>query len=375
MSDKVKNKGRLGTLVSVLCFAVIGVGCGIAVIPVIDYFMGKDSNFFIALMGLFLMLSLMYVAIFLEMAIHEMGHLVFGLLTGYKFVSYRVGSYTFIKEDGKLKIKKFTLPGTGGQCLMAPPEYTTTMPYILYNAGGAIFNFISSLIFLLLFFPFSDIPFLSSFLLMAAFISFGLGAMNIIPLIYGNDGSNIANIHKSEMERKAFWAQMKMAQLQSENIRLKDMPEEIFPVRSKEDVIGIMTSSAFAYYESSLLDSGEFEKALKVSEVVISSPLLVGVLRTAIKCDEIYTLLLLGREKKEIDEIKDKKFIKEMKGMRGMLFVMRCEYAYALLYEENENKANEIRKAFDMAAERYPYVSEVEGERYLMDKALSLISK
>ena len=371
MSEKVKNKGRLGTLVSFLCFAVIGLGCGIAVIPVIDYFMGKDSNFFIALMGLFLMLSLMYVAIFLEMAIHELGHLVFGLLTGYKFVSYRVGSYTFIKEDGKLKIKKFTLPGTGGQCLMAPPEYTTTMPYILYNAGGAIFNFFSSLIFLLLFFPFSDIPFLSSFLLMAAFISFGLGTMNIIPLIYGNDGSNIANIHKSEMERKAFWAQMKMAQLQSENIRLKDMPDEVFPVRSKEEVEGIMTSSAFAYYESYLVDRGEFEEALNIAKEVISSPLLVGVLRSAVKCDEIYTLLLLGREKKEIDEIKDKKLIKEMKAMRGMLFVMRCEYAYALLYEGNVNKANEIRKAFDLTASNYPYLSEIEGERYLMDEALS----
>lgn len=375
MSDKVKNKGRLGTLVSVLCFAVIGVGCGIAVIPVIDYFMGEDSNFFIALMGLFLMMSLMYIAIFLEMAIHEMGHLVFGLLTGYKFVSYRVASFTFIKEDGKLRIKKFTLPGTGGQCLMAPPEYTPTMPYVLYNAGGAIFNFISSLIFLLLFFPFSDIPFFSSFLLMAAFISFGLGAMNIIPLIYGNDGSNIANIHKSEMERKAFWAQMKMAQLQSENIRLKDMPEEVFPVRSKEDVIGIMTSSAYAYYESYLVDNEEFEESLRVSKEVLSSPLLIGILRSAIKCDEIYSLLILNRDKKEIDEIKDKKLIKEMKTMRGMLFVMRCEYAYALLYEENENKANDIRKAFDMAAETYPYVSEVEGERCLMDKALSLMSK
>ena len=375
MSDKVKNKGRLGTLVSVLCFAVIGLGCGIAVIPVIDYFMGEDSNFFIALMGLFLMMSLMYIAIFLEMAIHEMGHLVFGLLTGYKFVSYRVGSFTFIKEDGKLKIKKFTLPGTGGQCLMAPPEYTPTMPYVLYNAGGAIFNFISSLIFLLLFFPFSDIPFFSSFLLMAAFISFGLSAMNIIPLIYGNDGSNIANIHKSEMERKAFWSQMKMAQLQSENIRLKDMPEEVFPVRSKEDVIGIMTSSAYAYYESYLVDNEEFEEALRVSKEVLSSPLLIGILRSAIKCDEIYSLLILKKDKKEIDEIKDKKLIKEMKAMRGMLFVMRCEYAYALVYEGNENKANEIRKAFDMAAETYPYVSEVEGERYLMDKALSLISK
>ena len=61
--------------------------------------------------------------------------------------------------------------------------------------------------------------------------------------------------------------------------------------------------------------------------------------------------------------------------MRGMLFVMRSEYAYALLYEGNDNKANEIRKAFDSTALSYPYVSEIEGERYLMDKALSLMSK
>ena len=371
MSDIKKNKGRFGTVVAVLCFALIGVGCGLAVIPVLDYFMEGEGNFFIALMGLLLMLSLMYLAIFLEMAIHEMGHLVFGLLTGYKFVSYRVGSITFIKEEGRIRVKRFTLPGTGGQCLMAPPEYSWNMPYVLYNAGGAIFNFISSLIFILLFFPFSHIPFLSSFLLMAAFISFGLGAMNIIPLIYGNDGSNIANIHKSEMERKAFWAQMKMAQMQSENIRLKDMPDEVFPVRSKEEVEGIMTSSAFAYYESYLVDRGEFEEALNIAKEVISSPLLVGVLRTAVKCDEIYSLLILKKDKKEIDEIKDKKFIKEMKGMRGMLFVMRCEYAYALLYEGNVNKANEIRKAFDLTASNYPYLSEIQGERYLMDEALS----
>ena len=42
---------------------------------------------------------------------------------------------TLILDILKLKIKKFTLPGTGGQCLMAPPEYTTTMPYI----SGMIF--------------------------------------------------------------------------------------------------------------------------------------------------------------------------------------------------------------------------------------------
>ena len=43
MSNKVKNKGRLGTLVSVLCFAVIGVECGIAVIPVIVFYLSAQK--------------------------------------------------------------------------------------------------------------------------------------------------------------------------------------------------------------------------------------------------------------------------------------------------------------------------------------------
>ena len=318
------------------------------------------------------MISLMYLSIFLEMALHEMGHLVFGLATGYKFVSYRIGSFTFIKDGGKLKVKKFSLPGTGGQCIMAPPPYSEKMPYVLYNAGGAIFNFLSALIFLLLFFLLSNIPFISSFLLMAVSVSIGLGAMNIIPLIYGNDGSNIANIHRSSIEKKSFWAQMEMAGKQMDGVRLKDMDEEVFPVRREEEIEGIMSASALSYYESRLLDGGDFDQALSLSKMAISSPLLPQILRTAMKCDEIYSLLILNADKKEIDVIKDKKLIKEMKAMRGMLFVMRSEFTYALLYEGNENKAGEIRKLFESIASTYPSLSEVEGERYLMDKALDV---
>ena len=137
---------------------------------------------------------------------------------------------------------------------MSPPPYSSSMPYVLYNAGGAIFNFLSFLLFLLFFFLFYTVPFLSSFLLMSAFVSFGLGAMNIIPLIYGNDGSNILNIGRSKKEKESFWAQMKLVEYQSRGIRLKDMPEEIFPVKAKDEIEGIMSASAFVFYENKLID-------------------------------------------------------------------------------------------------------------------------
>ena len=42
------------------------------------------------------------VGMYLQIAVHEAGHLVFGLLTGYRFCSYRLGSFMLIRENGRL---------------------------------------------------------------------------------------------------------------------------------------------------------------------------------------------------------------------------------------------------------------------------------
>ena len=312
MSEQ-KRKGKGGTVISFLFFMFIGAGAGISMFPALDYILSGEGNIFIGIVAILMMISLMYVALILEMAIHELGHLFFGLLTGYTFISYRLGSFLIMKEEGKLKVKRYSLPGIGGQCLMAPPEYSPTFPVVLYNAGGAIFNFLSSLIFLALFFPFMAAPFLSSFLLMSAFVAFGLGAMNIIPLIYGNDGSNIVAIRKSERERRCFWCQMKMAALQGQGMRLKDMDESLFPVLTKEEASSSMSASALSYRASRLLDEGRIEEAGKVAEEAVSSPFLPQVLVTLEKVDLLYIYLITGVDRKRIMEAKDRKLINAMK--------------------------------------------------------------
>ena len=73
----------------------------------------------------FLVISSMvgvFIGWFLQLIIHEAGPLVCGLISGYKFVSFRVLSYTLLKEEGKFKVKKFSLSGTEGQCLLSPPD-------------------------------------------------------------------------------------------------------------------------------------------------------------------------------------------------------------------------------------------------------------
>ena len=74
--------------------------------------------------------------------LHEAGHLACGLLTGYRFVSYRVQSHVWYRRGGKLCRGRYLIPGTGGQCLMAPPQTEERFPFVLYNLGGGLFNIV-----------------------------------------------------------------------------------------------------------------------------------------------------------------------------------------------------------------------------------------
>ena len=90
---------------------------------------------------------------YVQLIIHELGHLIFGLLSGYKFSSFRIGNLMLLKTGGKLKIKKLKIAGTAGQCLMSPPDMKDNkMPVIAYNLGGAILNLLSCLLFFIIYF-------------------------------------------------------------------------------------------------------------------------------------------------------------------------------------------------------------------------------
>ena len=87
----------------------------------------------------------------LQILLHEGGHLIGGLLSGYHFVSFRILNWTIIKEEGKVRIKHFSIAGTGGQCLLTPPEKPMKeIPVILYNLGGVIMNLLTATLSLIL---------------------------------------------------------------------------------------------------------------------------------------------------------------------------------------------------------------------------------
>ena len=86
------------------------------------------------LIGLMLMVCFYFVGVI----IHESGHLLMGLLTGYRFISFRIGSFVFVKENGRIVCRKYSLPGTLGQCLMThdPVQSPDEIKYSWYHLGG-----------------------------------------------------------------------------------------------------------------------------------------------------------------------------------------------------------------------------------------------
>ena len=107
----------IGYALTIVPYLILGV---YAADSAADFFAEENLGGELIVMGALLLLAV--VLIFAHVIIHEGGHLVCGLISGWKYLSFRVGNLTLVKQDGKLKCKKTTVAGTGGQCLMIPPQ-------------------------------------------------------------------------------------------------------------------------------------------------------------------------------------------------------------------------------------------------------------
>jgi hypothetical protein len=357
--------------IGVLIFLLIGACCGVLMAGHIDSISQEGTPFGEVLLPFGLLIIGIYLAIFLHIIIHEAGHLVFGLMTGYRFSSFRIGSFMWIKENGKLRLRKLSLAGTGGQCLMAPPDMVDgKIPFVLYNFGGAIFNTIFGLFFIGLYVIFSNIPILSMLFLYAALIGFAYSLMNGIPLRLGmvdNDGYNALSIGKNREALRSYWIMMKVNEQTSKGVRIKDMPEEWFIIPSPESMKNSISVSVAVFAFNRFMDAHEFEKASHLLENLLEmDTAMIGLYRNLMINDRIFFELIGENRKEKLDQMLNKQQVNFMKTMRNSLSILRTQYAYALLSEKDEQKASKIREQFEKSALVYPYPSEVESERELV---------
>lgn len=308
------------------------------------------------------------------MIIHEAGHFIFGTLTGYKLSSFRIGSFMWINDNGKTKLKRYSLAGTGGQCLMCPPDIVNgNIPIVLYNLGGCIMNIITGVIALLIFFLFRDNSLLSVFMLMITIVGFADAIINGVPLRLGlidNDGYNALSLGKNPQALRSFWIQMKINDRILKGDRLKDIPEEWCTLPSDEEMKNSMISVIGVFACNRLMDKHSFDEAENlIKHYLEADTSMVGVHRSLLICDYIFCQLIRNGNRQDIEQMLDKQQKSFMKSMKKNPTILRTEYAYALLLENDITKAEKIKQQFEKCAVSYPYTSDIESERELINIA------
>lgn len=178
---------------------------------------------------------LFYVAVFIVIGavlsfpiiflIHELGHLTFGLITGYRLIYIEVLGFGLYLNNKKRKImRKRNMPP--GQCLMYPLNINNR-PYLMI-AGGSFFNLFAGTVFLMISVNCGLYLFILFFML--GTLSIILGISNLFGRSCTCDGRAFLECVRDVRDMAAFNNIMMIAKDNENGIAIKDMPDSYFVI-------------------------------------------------------------------------------------------------------------------------------------------------
>lgn len=373
---KKKNKNTLSNTILIIFLICGGITLGLHM----SSFGIDNASFTKKLLYLAVFFIFALFVLLLHTIVHEAGHLVFGLLSGYRFSSFRIFSFMILKKDGRLITKKLSLAGTAGQCLMAPPDNVKpeNIPFVLYNLGGALMNCIFSVLSLFLYLTCREVPYLSSALLFICISGILFALVNALPRNNGivcNDGANIKAIKDSPDARRAFWLQLTVNAAGTKGLRFRDMPDEWFDFPDNGDRSNQITCASDVMLVDRLMDTEKFSEAEAVCRRLLSDECpILGMHRTLIVCNLVCISLLNGRTD-DLNELMTEEQKKLLEMMKTLPPIIRTQYFIALLYKNDKAESDRYLELFEKSAKNYPYESDIESERDFMALAKEFSEK
>ena len=360
-----KIKDFMPKLVMALSGALIGIMIGITSVE------GADSgkNLFLIMLCLFL---ITFVAFYIQLIAHEAGHLLFGLLSGYSFVSFRIQNLVLLRTRKGYELKRLSLPGTGGQCLMSPPAYDDGhYPLIMYNLGGIIVNLFLSVIFLIVYLVLRPRLYFGIFCMAMTIFGIAMFLNNGIPLkteLVSNDGYNALHLHDDEDARKAFWATLKINELQTEGLPLSAADPAWFELSENADLKNPLVNTLLVLKENLAMEKDDLDETENYIDLLLSDKCnLNGISREMIRMDRVYIEAMKEGKEADVSFINVKKTRTLMASMKNYPAVIRTEYILACL-NDDPKKAEEWRERLLKIADTYPYPLEISAEKERMDR-------
>ena len=262
-ANKIKRFSGI-KLFNIIAYTVIAILLGIAVLS--SWFTGEWAD----LKSIMTDIVFLMIALAFGVNIHEIGHVVFGKIVGYKLISYSIGPLTWLNENGSMRFCFRKNKGFGGLCSMMPPNKNlTNYQYGMYYAGGVFFNTLSASTLAVIYAAFAKMPeMMNSFFLDSVFCWVLLAGFNLLPLIIGNnptDGKLIwSMLIKSPFTEKLICLNRISVQ-RSSGTRPRDIPINVSPNTEKPDSFD-MILLLYQYFKA--LDEGNKEKFINYSELI-----------------------------------------------------------------------------------------------------------
>jgi len=388
IQSKSKKSGKIGKVLSKLGFIITAAILGFFGGYSLDAFLGaftkqyvQNDSIFVKVFVLIILLSVFVILYLLQILIHEAGHLIFGLMTGYTFVSFRVASFIIIKEEGRLKLMRYNIPGTGGQCLLMPPEMSNgQFPFLIYNLGGVLVNLIVSIVSILIIIFAKGLPFpVHTVLILFSIAGIFAVLTNSIPMKIGgisNDAHNIVSMIRDENARIGFHTQLRVNGLQSQGMRIKDIPLETFYIDPDADLSSPLNTSMKLMEHTWYLDNCDFEMAQEVLDALVPyTKDVIELYKYEINMERIFLELIGDCNKKFIDNLYDKNIRKYIKSAKHMIDKKRFLMAYQAFYNDNKDRAIKHYKEIQEMADNYPIKGGAEMELMLAGNIRDMLNR
>lgn len=249
--------------------------------------------------GMVILVAVIYV----QIIIHEGGHLVCGLASGYRFVSFRVASLILYRDGGRLRFGRFSIAGTAGQCLLEPPtdriEDADRMPFGAYSMGGAAANLtIAAAAAALLAAGIENTAaaFAASMFLFTGIVT---AAMNGLPLRVGgmpNDGFNARMMRRDARIRRMLWVQLTVNAQYSRGRLLRDMPDEWFDIPQGADLANHMYTSVAMFDVWKQIERRDFAAADDLlMKLHLREGRMMEIFRLETAADRMFVAVMLRR--------------------------------------------------------------------------------
>lgn len=325
--------------------------------------------------SMILLMSTIIISTYIHIVIHEFGHFIFGKLVGYNLSTFRIASFVFVDYGQGIEIKRFNIPGTGGQCLMVPGYDMKDNAFLFYNLGGGVFGIMTSLIIGAVVFAITNNPIAIIIGMHFVIIGIIMNFMNLIPMNIGgvnNDGKNITMFTKDKDIERDFETQLRLNDRYLRGEMYSDMTNVIHTIKLRTTNNSIDNTNIWFYSVliQYYMENKEFEKAEEIIDRVLDNgDNIISLILNEIYCDKLFLSIIQNKEDISIYYNKVKSYLKASKYMQDKV---RLFYAYELLVKNNRKNADKLKMKFEKLNSQNPYKGQIKYEKKIIDYIDSL---